>query len=168
MNDSDLERSRTDSLGYLLNANVAQAHHHENQRVQMANFFITISVGIVGYAFQQKLSLSIAPLTIFLFIIGLVGALFSLKFSQRFHLYYTRYKAIENHIINDIDGLELAINKNEKKNIEKFGLFDNAGIERFEIYQIWFFLFSVLSVIGLILTFVSIYINWSEIVSLCQ
>lgn len=69
------------------------ARHHEELRATAANIMIGVTAGILGLiAFDQKISANDLPLTIFLTILGIFGAVFNSKHCERVRLHLNRGK----------------------------------------------------------------------------
>jgi hypothetical protein len=61
--------------------------HLENQRATFMNMMIVVSVGVIGFVVQQRLSHSSIPLTIMLIVIGIYDWIAVEKFYERYHLH---------------------------------------------------------------------------------
>lgn len=59
--------------------------HHEAQRTSMTTLFVAIAAGVLGViTFDSKLNFTDLPLTAFLAMLGLFGAIFAAKHYERF------------------------------------------------------------------------------------
>jgi Ca2+/Na+ antiporter len=127
-----------------------QARHQENQRSTMSNLILIIcSALLAAVTLDKDLSLTDLPLTLFLFSLGVYGAVFSAKYYERFKLHYERSRIVRKQlekIINSIDNKETqkaADIKTRKQFPIMFSL---------RLYWLWIILMLIISVVGLGLT----------------
>jgi len=87
----DDQCTRGELLWRLYADNREYARAHESQRSAAANLIVAISAGLLGLAtFDQKLTVADLPLTLFLMLVGLFGAVFSSKHYERTRLHLNR------------------------------------------------------------------------------
>lgn len=75
--------------------------HIENQRATVSNLIIIVASAITGFIVQKSLIIDIFALTVFLVVLGIFGAIWSLKLYERHQFCQTRL----NHIYKRIDKL---------------------------------------------------------------
>ena len=82
-------------LAKLYDENCNHSRHHENLRATMTNLVIIVGSGLLGLVtLDQKLTPTDLPLTLFLTLLGIFGALFSSKYYERLRLHRGRARAI--------------------------------------------------------------------------
>jgi hypothetical protein len=78
-------------LALLYQEECSFARHHEELRASVANIIIAVSAGGMGLvAFDQKLAVDDIPLTLFIAILGVFGAVFGSKHYERVRLHLNR------------------------------------------------------------------------------
>jgi hypothetical protein len=76
--------SKNDVLLELIDEQWAQARQSENTRASMTNFILIITSVAIGFLFQKGPVKDALPISIFLILLGLYGALVSAKIYERF------------------------------------------------------------------------------------
>lgn len=141
-----------DLLWRMYEDNREYARHHENQRSTASNLTMVVSAGILGLlTLDQKLNISDLPLTAFLFLIGLFGAVFSAKHYERVRLHLYRANQYLSRLEtlvpgSDIDALKVAGSR-ETKN--RFPVLYHVQLNKF-----WIGLHLFLSFVGLVMTII--------------
>lgn len=67
-----------------------QARHTEEQRATVSNLILLVGSIIIGFISQQNMTLRLLPLTIFLIVLGLFGALITEKYYELFHYHHSK------------------------------------------------------------------------------
>ena len=88
---------KSDILWGMYQENTTQGRHHESQRETVTNLIITITgVLLALIALDDKLNQADLPLAIFVTLLGLWGAVFSLKHYERYLLHMSRARQYRN------------------------------------------------------------------------
>jgi len=80
----------SDILLHMIQEQWAQARQSENQRSTISNFTIVIALAAFGFLAKTTPGRKAIPLTIFLTVLGVFGALICAKFYERFYLHIQR------------------------------------------------------------------------------
>jgi len=82
-----------------LKDNLDHSRHHESMRATMTNIVLSIAgVGFSVAGFDKCLSISDLPILIFIFLLGVFGALFTAKQTERASLHYQRARELRDAI----------------------------------------------------------------------
>ena len=136
-----------DILICMYQEHLKQARHQENQRSTMANLILIISTGLLGViALDKTFSFSDLPLAIFLFFLGLYGAIFTIKYYERFKLHYERSRNIRKEFDRRFKDLGISGLQKEadKKTKEFFPI-----MFKLRLYWLWISLLLIVSILGL-------------------
>lgn len=79
-----------DVLIHMIQEQWTQARQSESQRAIMTNFIIIISSAILGFLVKTGAGKEAIPLTVFLTLLGILGAIVSEKLYERFYLHVQR------------------------------------------------------------------------------
>lgn len=92
-NDTVDKRTLVDMFFKMYQEHCTHARHHETQRSTVSTILLAIAAGVMGLVkYDEKIDSLDFPLSIFLIVLGLFGALFCLKQSERFRLHTDRAK----------------------------------------------------------------------------
>jgi len=129
--------------------------HHEAQRTAMSNLILIAATGIIAFVtFDDKLNLFDLPIALFLVILGLFGALFSVKFGERFKHHSSRSREIRNQLDENISELlKTADQKHDSLNKH------SVWIKKLNITRYWVLLHMLISAIGIVLSLLIIFEN---------
>ena len=90
--------NEADVLWNLYEEHCTWERHHETQRTSVTSLLVAVTAGVLSViAFDHSLSRSDMPLTFFLTVIGIFGAVFSAKHYERFSMHQERanqYRAL--------------------------------------------------------------------------
>ena len=146
-----------DILLCMYQEHLKQARHQDNQRSTMANLILIISSGLLGFiTFDKILNITDLPLAIFLFLLGLYGAVFSAKYYERYKLHYERSRKVREQIDRIFNQIEISIlqKKADLKTKEVYPvIFD------LRLYWLWISLMLIISIVGLGLALSILLIN---------
>jgi hypothetical protein len=80
------------------------ARHHETLRATTSNIIIVVAGGILAILAHQGIrpTLPQLPLTLFLVVLGLIGALFTAKYHERFDLHMERARSYRGAIAQNL------------------------------------------------------------------
>ncbi|PTX63791.1 hypothetical protein C8N46_101399 [Kordia periserrulae] len=125
--------------------------NHESQRASMTNIILTVSTILTAVITNVEVSIEKMILSALLMILGLFGSFFSIKHYERFswHLYCSRLYKEKIH--EDFPNTSIDNDLAKKKIRERFG-----WIHKSRLYKYWISIQIIISVIGLILTILSI------------
>jgi hypothetical protein len=73
----------TDFLWNMYNEHTTQAKHHETQRTAIVTVVLALAGAVIAYLANVKTSAPLWPISAFLVVLGLFGAVFSLKQTER-------------------------------------------------------------------------------------
>ncbi len=76
-----------DVLWGMYQEHCTQGRHHEDQRATVTNLVIALAVAMIGLLSYKDLSRTMWPLAVMVLLLGLFGALFSLKHYERFRFH---------------------------------------------------------------------------------
>lgn len=95
---SDANMSLQDVLWKMCEENYTQARHHENQRSAVISTILAIAVATIGLiTFDKSIAgLTDVPLALFLIVVGIFGAGFSMKNYERSRLHAERARRYRN------------------------------------------------------------------------
>jgi len=150
MNDTE------EILWRLCQEHYTHGRHHETLRATTTNILLVIAGGIVAIiAHDQQPTLRQLPLTLFMVVLGLVGALFTAKYHERFDMNMQRARGYRDALetllpATNIKKIKTAADAiSEKKHRFLFGL---------RLYRFWIALHLLVAALGLLLT---LQIVWS-------
>jgi hypothetical protein len=130
--------------------NLNHARHHEAMRTSTTNIIVTISgaaFAIIGY--DKMICAADLPLLLFVAVLGIYGALFSAKQTERASLHYIRaheYRRAIDREEPDIDFLSLRKSADEthKKRYPR--------LTQFELQSLWIGIHIGITVLALVVT----------------
>ena len=104
---------KIDILWGMYQENLTYCRHHEEQRAAITRIIIMVAAASTSIAtFDQKISITDLPLALFIFILGLFGAMFSAKQYERWAHHYERSRKIRIELQKMIENLDIiAINQ---------------------------------------------------------
>lgn len=135
----------------------AQIRHYDTQRSTVSNLLVIVAAAILAFVtFDKALTPSDLPLTFLLFIIGLFGAAFCIKYyeraalnSERFHGYQRKLDEVlfNSQLIHPIR------EETDKKHAEEFPrLYGKGNLSWVKVNRLWVIFHLLVSLLGLILT----------------
>jgi hypothetical protein len=124
--------------------------HHEQQRSLSTNLLIAVAAGIIGVVtFDKQLNNTDLPLTIFLIMQGIFGAIFSAKIYECFCMHQNR----ANHYRKEIDALfpqAKILSIRDKADLENLNRF--RELHPLRLHRFWIGLHLLITVFGIVLT----------------
>lgn len=140
--------NETDVLLKFCEEHWAQARQSEDQRSTMANFLISIFTAGFGFIIVSDFAVKSLPIALFLIILGILGALFSMKLFERWSLHVERIKMWTEQIdrLNPeakIDSVFKEAQKEHKRNYPR--------MSRIRLYRLWIGFYVMLTLISAIL-----------------
>jgi len=88
---SDEQKILKELLVMMYQENVTQCRHHETQRATVTSSIVAIDTIIIALiTFDRTLTSSDIPLTLFLILLGIFGATFTLKHYERYRMHLQR------------------------------------------------------------------------------
>lgn len=126
------------------------ARHHEQLRATITNFIIIVSAASISLTtFDGSLSLKDLPLTIFIFLLGCFGAVFSSKHYERVRLHLRRARKLREEIDKLVPSLNVTALRElaNKEHEAKYGKLATIKLNNF-----WIALHIFISLIGLLLS----------------
>jgi len=161
MNNQDLK----DTLWRLYEDHYTQVRHYETQRSTVTNLLLTIGAALLAFiTYDKALTRSDVPLTCLLFVIGLFGAAFSLKYHERSSFHYNRLMMYRNKLddlLSDPGVLQRLREKAEEKQKKEFPRLYEGRLKWWKVHRLWVFLHLLVSLFGLVLTVLAIF--WPKI-----
>ena len=86
-----------------------EGRHHETQRSTVTNLVIVVAAGVIGLiTYDKGITWADLPLTCFLILLGLFGAVFTLKHYERFAMHMARarsYRDALDELLPKVDAL---------------------------------------------------------------
>ncbi len=140
----------TDVLIGLYEKSVEMALHYQNQRSTMASLIFTICAGVLGLiTLDNGITIIDLPLTVFLSILGLFGAVFSVKQDERF-AHYLAYASSYRDVLNDrFPSVALGDRIND---VESESKRKHPRFFRLKVWWLWCGLHLIVASIGVILS----------------
>ena len=145
-----------DILWKLYQDHVVHGRHHETLRATTTTVLLAVAAGVLGLIGSEHvwpLEHRDLPLALFLILLGLVGALFSAKYHERFTFHMNRAREYRNALDKSLP--EVGINKArpvaDKKTEAEYPL-----LFRRRLYVLWIWLDLLVAVLGVVLA-LSIY-----------
>ena len=126
-----------------------QARQCEDQRAIITNMVLVIASAALGLLSQKGLAIEMLPVTIFLIVLGVYGALTSQKYYERHQFHIERARAWrkrleELHPKSQINKVrEEAIAKHSKK---------FKRLEKIHLHTLWLYLHMVITLMGIVLS----------------
>jgi hypothetical protein len=152
---TDEQKVSKEILFGLYQDNINQGRHHETQRATVTSSILAIDAIIIGLiTFDKCINSSDVPLTIFLTVLGIFGAAFTLKHYERYSLHMQRARVYRNKLDKIfMDGLVFTLKKNaDEENDKEFPILKNL-----RLHYWWTALHLIVSVIGTVLTIIAIF-----------
>jgi hypothetical protein len=131
-----------------------QARHAEDERTSFTNIIIVITSAILGLISQSGLSINALPLTFFLVVLGLYGALSSQKLYERHRHFGDRMRLWRNKLADLNPDLEI------KETLKAADIAHTAKfrrIEKIRLYYLWLVLHFTIALVGIILSLIIIF-----------
>lgn len=155
-----MEKSMTDKSDILWN--LYQEHctwerHHEEQRASGTGLLLAVAAGVIGLVtFDGHINGSDIPLTVFLVMQGLFGALLAAKHYERFCLHRQRsneYRDVLDALFPEAKIISLRRQADEKHN-RTF-----PWLHKLRLNHFWVGLHLLIASVGMVLT-IGIYLRW--------
>ena len=150
-----------DVLWKLYGDHYTQVRHYETQRSTVTNLLLTIAAALLAFVTYDKgLTRSDIPLTALIFVIGLFGAAFSLKYHERSSFHYNRLKHYRDkldELLSDPGLLERLREKAVEKHAQDFPTLYRGKLHWWKVHRLWIFLHLLVSLFGLVLTIRAIF-----------
>ncbi len=143
----------TDILWGLYQDHRAEGRHQEDQRATATNIIIAISAGLLGIiALDAQLTVADIPLSAFLVLVGLFGALLSAKHHERFWFHMERarqYRDALEKLLPTTNIMEL------KKKADSITRKRHPLMNKFDLFGLWVILHLGIASLGiLIITYI--------------
>jgi hypothetical protein len=151
----DENAAQRDVLWKMYQEHCTQGRHHETQRSTVAGALIAISGAVVGLVtFDRGISSIDLPLTLFLFLLGAFGAVFSAKHYERFSLHMERarrYRDELDGLLQDspLKRLKAAADSHHNKQFPK--------LKSLRLNQFWLWLYIFIATLGVVLSVVAVF-----------
>lgn len=129
--------------------------HHEAQRSTVAGALIAIAAALIGLAtFDRALTPTDIPLTAFLCVLGLFGAVFSAKQWERASMHTERARAYRNKADNLLGGTVIfdLKQKADKAHNEEF-----PKLHTLRLHKFWIGLHLLVALLAVVLTIVAVF-----------
>jgi hypothetical protein len=150
MND---EAAFRDACWKMYQEHCTHVRHHETQRATVAASILAIASALIGLVtFDKAIVATDLPLTTLLIFLGAFGALFSSKQYERASMHTERARHYRDAIDATFEGKPLKRLK-EAADEEHSNNFPN--LERLRLNKFWLGLYTLLSVIGLVLSVIA-------------
>jgi len=150
-----------DTLWKLYQDHYTQVRHYETQRSTVTNLLLTIAAALLAFVtYDKALTRSDIPLTTLIFIIGLFGAAFSLKYHERSSFHYTRllqYRDKLDELLSEPGILSRLREDAVKKHTAEFPMLYKGKLHWWKVHRLWVFLHLLVSLFGLVLTILAIF-----------
>jgi len=153
-----------DILWYMYQEHCTHGRHHETLRATTTNLLFVVAAGAIAVITHgdKSLALDNLPLAILLIPIGLLGALFSAKYHERFDMHMQRAGKYRDALESLIPASNLRVLKSEadaatKKKYPK--LFE------LRLYKFWIALHCFVAALGVILTVTIVMLNRGQVIS---
>lgn len=141
-------KDKSDYLWGMFQEHLIQGRHHESQRTNLGSLLVAVSAGILAFVANKDVTLDKMPLIIFLIFIGIFGALFAAKLTERarFHLdiaakYRERLDDFIDTEEHNISNIRKAFNDSDTYQLKLF--------KKIHLYWFWIALYLLISVIGI-------------------
>lgn len=138
-----------ESLWKMLQEEYTHARQHQTQRATMTNIVLVVASALIGLiCFDKHLSISDTPASVMVVVLGIFGAVFSVKFQERYSCHRKRAYTIRNRI-EELDPecnftfLEKTANDKSK---EEFPI-----LSRYSLRYFWILLHVSILLVGLLL-----------------
>lgn len=145
---------KVETLKCFYQENCVFARHHEQLRATITNFIIVVAAALISLVtYDGSFSLTDLPITVFIFFLGVFGAVFSSKHYERIRLHLRRARKYREEIDKMTKGIKLSKlrEKANKENEQKYGWLAKVKLNNF-----WIALHVLISIIGLILSVFSL------------
>jgi hypothetical protein len=150
------EEHAKDVLLEFLHEHYSQLRHYELQRSTVSNLLVIIAAAILAFVtFDKALTIADLPLTVLLFVIGLFGAAFCLKYYERSARYYDRIKATRDMLDQVVFGGSVLGDLRNEANAQhdkEFPVFHGGKLSWVKVYRLWIIFHVFIALLGLILT----------------
>ena len=143
-------KDETEVLLRLCEESWAQVRHLEDQRATYTNLVIVVAAGVLGFVIPQGLTVELFPLTILLFVMGVVGAIATWKFYERYQWHNSQadkwLERIDSVLVPNA-GLGILEKAAKREHQSRY-----KGIVRIRVHWLWIALHGLIALLGLILT----------------
>ena len=139
-----------DILIKLYDENCNHSRHHENLRATMSNLIILVGTGLLGLVtIDQHITKTALPLTLFLTLLGIFGALFSAKHYERLRLHRGRAHAILAELNKRFPSahIQQLMQQADEANKTTFPL-----LSQWKLNHFWTLLHALIALIGLVVS----------------
>jgi hypothetical protein len=134
---------------------VEQGRHHESMRATVTNLILTISAGAAGViALDQRIDKSDFPLSLFIVLAGVVGAMMAVKHYERVQFHTQRSRVFRRELERLLPETKLNSLIREADNIhnEKW-----KRVSQFKLSNLWVGLQIGISLFGVILLVIALF-----------
>jgi drug/metabolite transporter (DMT)-like permease len=150
-----------DVLWKLCQDHYTHVRHYETQRSTVTNLLLTIAAALLAFiTYDKVLSRSDIPLTVLLFIVGLFGAAFSVKYHERSSFHYNRLLSHRNELdkLLSSPGILARLREEaEAKHSREFPMLYKGPMRWWKVHRLWIFLHLLVACFGLLLTVLAVY-----------
>jgi hypothetical protein len=143
-------QNQTDILWKFYQEHCTWERHHEQQRASVTNLLLAVAAGVLGIVtFDKQLNNTDLPLTIFLIMQGIFGAIFSAKIYECFCMHQNRanhYRKALDFLLPDAKILKIrqdADNENEAR---------FPKLHALRLHKFWIGLHLLITLFGAVLT----------------
>lgn len=157
---SENDAQRKDILLAMYNEHATHVRHHESQRATIATLSVAVISALIGIAtIDESLNLWDVPFTLLVTFFGIFSALFVAKSFERAVFHTERLRGFREELDSVFMGGRLRIIKaksdtrhgrNKKNQILELG-------RKTRLHVLWVMLFVLITIVGIIMTIISIY-----------
>jgi hypothetical protein len=127
--------------------NMEHARHHETLRANITNMILLLSgIGFSVVGYDKLVTNSDIPLLIFLFILGIFWAAFSIKQAERARIHLVRAELFRNEIDENVAKLNITKIYAEANDIHSK---DYYLLTKFKLWMFWVLIHMSISIIAL-------------------
>ena len=139
-----------DILWKLYQEHCTWERHHEQQRSLSTNLLLIVAAGILGVVtFDKQLNNTDLPLTVFLIMLGIFGAIFSAKVYEAFSMHQNRANHYRKALDSQFSEARILVIRDDADTENKARF---RKLRHIRLYQFWIGLHLLITVFGVVLT----------------
>ena len=150
-----------DVLLSLMEEHYRQIRHYDTQRSTVSNLLVIIAAAVLAFVtYDKALTHSDLPLTILLFVVGLFGASFCMKYFERATLHANRFRKYQeklDEVVFDSKLIQILRDETDQQHAKQFPKLTKGRLSWAKVSRLWIIFHLLLALLGFILSILIIF-----------
>jgi hypothetical protein len=153
-----------DILWNMYQEHCTHGRHTETLRATTTNILLAVAAGTIAVITHgdNSIALKNLPLAILLVLVGLLGAIFSAKYHERFAMHTERARKYRDALEKLVPASDIRLLKTQADEISEKKY---PRLFHLRLYKFWITLHFLVAVLGLVLAALIIVLNWQQVIS---